>query len=65
MTDQEKRQIKDRLLDLIDRIHGASELIEMDDIDLARVQLMDVAGQVQRLTLKLINNNLKEQQNEK
>lgn len=53
MTEQQKRQICDRLLDLIDKLQTARELIAMDDPALARVQLMDVAGQVQRMTLKL------------
>lgn len=53
MTDCEKRQLSHRLLDLIDKLHTARELIEMDDLALACVQLMDVAGQVQRVTLKL------------
>lgn len=54
MTDKEKNQLKDRLLDVIEKLHGVRDLIEMDDIDLARVLLMDVAGQAQRLTLKLV-----------
>lgn len=54
MTDKEKSQLKDRLLDVIEKLHGVRDLIEMDDVDLARVQLMDVAGQAQRLTLKLV-----------
>lgn len=54
MTDKEKSQLKDRLLDVIEKLHGVRDLIEMDDVDLARVVLMDVAGQAQRLTLKLI-----------
>lgn len=53
MTDCEKRQLSDRLLDLIDKLQAARELIEMDDPALARMQLMDVVGQVQRMTLKL------------
>lgn len=53
MPEREKAEIKDRLLDLVDKLHTARELIEMDDLDLARMQLMDVAGQVQRVTLKL------------
>lgn len=54
MTESEKYQIKDRLLDVIEKLHGARDLIEMDDTELARVQLMDIVGQVQRLTLKLV-----------
>lgn len=53
MTEKEKQQIKDRLLDLIDKLQGVRELVEMDDPDLARVQLMDTVGQLQRVTLKL------------
>ncbi|MGX2968779.1 hypothetical protein [Ursidibacter sp. B-7004-1] len=53
MTDCEKRQLKDRLYDLIEKIQGSIELIDADDTALARVQLMDVAGQVQRVMLKL------------
>lgn len=53
MSNDEKIQVKDRLLDLIDKLHNAQELVELDDTALARVLLSDVAGQVQRLTLKL------------
>lgn len=53
MTEKEKQQIKDRLLDLIDKLQGVRELVEIDDVALARVMLMDVAGQVQRVGLKL------------
>ncbi|MDG6265393.1 ANR family transcriptional regulator [Glaesserella parasuis] len=53
VTDSEKWQIKDRLYDLIEKIQGATELVEMDDFALAGVVLMDVAGQIQRVKLKL------------
>lgn len=53
MTDEEKTQVKDRLLDVIDKLHGARDLIEIDDVDLARIVLMDAVGQGQRLMLKL------------
>ena len=53
VTDCEKRQLKDRLYDLIEKMQGSIELIDADDTALARVQLMDVAGQVQRVMLKL------------
>ncbi|QSX10782.1 hypothetical protein J1G47_05135 [Glaesserella parasuis] len=56
MTDSEKWQIKDRLYDLIEKIQGATELVEMDDFALAGVVLMDVAGQIQRVKLKLSTN---------
>ncbi|MCT8652167.1 hypothetical protein KZ415_06150 [Glaesserella parasuis] len=56
MTDSEKWQIKDRLYDLIEKIQGATELVEMDDLALAGVVLMDVAGQIQRVKLKLSTN---------
>lgn len=56
MTDSEKRQIKDRLYDLIEKLQGATELVEMDDFALAGVVLMDVAGQIQRVKLKLSTN---------
>lgn len=56
MTDREKRQIKDRLYDLIEKLQGATELVEMDDFALAGVVLMDVAGQIQRVKLKLSTN---------
>lgn len=53
MTDSEKWQIKDRLYGLIEKLQGATELVEMDDLTLAGVVLMDVAGQIQRVKLKL------------
>lgn len=53
MTDREKQQIKDRLYDLIEKLQGATELVEMDDFALAGVVLMDVAGQIQRVKLKI------------
>ncbi|MDG6790447.1 hypothetical protein [Glaesserella parasuis] len=56
MTDSEKWQIKDRLYDLIEKLQGATELVEMDDLALAGVVLMDVAGQIQRVKLKLSTN---------
>lgn len=56
MTDSEKGQIKDRLYDLIEKLQGATELVEMDDFTLAGVVLMDVAGQIQRVKLKLSTN---------
>ncbi|KDB45575.1 hypothetical protein [Glaesserella parasuis] len=56
VTDSEKWQIKDRLYDLIEKIQGATELVEMDDFALAGVVLMDVAGQIQREKLKLSTN---------
>lgn len=56
MTDSEKWQIKDRLYDLIEKLQGATELVEMDDFALAGVVLMDVAGQIQRVKLKLSTN---------
>ncbi|MCT8607442.1 hypothetical protein KZ467_11635 [Glaesserella parasuis] len=56
MTDSEKWQIKDRLYDLIEKLQGATELVEMDDFTLAGVVLMDVAGQIQRVKLKLSTN---------
>ncbi|WP_234701709.1 hypothetical protein [Glaesserella parasuis] len=56
MTDSEKGQIKDRLYDLIEKLQGATELVEMDDLALAGVVLMDVAGQIQRVKLKLSTN---------
>ncbi|MDG6374593.1 hypothetical protein [Glaesserella parasuis] len=56
MTDSEKWQIKDRLYDLIEKLQGAMELVEMDDLALAGVVLMDVAGQIQRVKLKLSTN---------
>ncbi|MFK5216465.1 hypothetical protein [Glaesserella parasuis] len=56
MTDSEKGQIKDRLYDLIEKLQGATELVEMDDFALAGVVLMDVAGQIQRVKLKLSTN---------
>ncbi|ATW46355.1 hypothetical protein Q7Z55_05115 [Glaesserella parasuis] len=56
VTDSEKWQIKDRLYDLIEKIQGATELVEMDDFALAGVVLMDVAGQIQRVKLKLSTN---------
>ncbi|WP_320862935.1 hypothetical protein [Actinobacillus minor] len=56
MTDGEKGQIKDRLYDLIEKLQGATELVEMDDLALAGVVLMDVAGQIQRVKLKLSTN---------
>ncbi|MDY6216948.1 hypothetical protein [Actinobacillus porcinus] len=56
MTDSEKQQIKDRLYDLIEKLQGATELVEMDDLALAGVVLMDVAGQIQRVKLKLSTN---------
>ncbi|MFW9309818.1 hypothetical protein ACN9OS_05430 [Glaesserella parasuis] len=64
MTDSEKWQIKDRLYDLIEKIQGATELVEMDDFALAGVVLADVAGQIQRVKLKL-STNQEENQNEK
>ncbi|EQA10761.1 hypothetical protein Q7380_00540 [Glaesserella parasuis] len=57
MTDSEKGQIKDRLYDLIEKLQGATELVEMDDLALAGVVLMDVAGQIQRVKLKLSHTN--------
>ncbi|MGJ8512892.1 hypothetical protein ACSFCC_11285 [Glaesserella parasuis] len=56
MTDSEKWQIKDRLYELIEKLQGATELVEMDDLALAGVVLMDVAGQIQRVKLKLSTN---------
>ncbi|MDO9758607.1 hypothetical protein Q7539_07130 [Glaesserella parasuis] len=56
VTDSEKWQIKDRLYDLIEKLQGATELVEMDDFALAGVVLMDVAGQIQRVKLKLSTN---------
>lgn len=56
MTNSEKWQIKDRLYDLIEKLQGATELVEMDDLALAGVVLMDVAGQIQRVKLKLSTN---------
>ncbi|MDE3956403.1 hypothetical protein [Glaesserella parasuis] len=56
MTDSEKWQIKDRLYDLIEKLQGATELVEMGDLALAGVVLMDVAGQIQRVKLKLSTN---------
>lgn len=56
MNDSEKRQIKDRLYDLIEKLQGATELVEMDDLALAGEVLMDVAGQIQRVKLKLSTN---------
>ncbi|MDP0056357.1 hypothetical protein Q7344_07275 [Glaesserella parasuis] len=56
MADSEKWQIKDRLYDLIEKIQGATELVEMDDFALAGVVLADVAGQIQRVKLKLSTN---------
>ncbi|MDD2164789.1 hypothetical protein [Glaesserella parasuis] len=56
MTDSEKWQIKDCLYDLIEKLQGATELVEMDDLALAGVVLMDVAGQIQRVKLKLSTN---------
>ncbi|AUI66677.1 MULTISPECIES: hypothetical protein [Glaesserella] len=56
MTDSEKWQIKDRLYDLIEKLQGATELVEMDDFALAGVVLMDVAGQIQRVKLRLSTN---------
>ena len=56
MIDSEKGQIKDRLYDLIEKLQGATELVEMDDLTLAGVVLMDVAGQIQRVKLKLSTN---------
>lgn len=56
MTDSEKWQIKDRLYDLIEKLQGATELVEMGDFALAGVVLMDVAGQIQRVKLKLSTN---------
>lgn len=53
MNDSEKRQIKDRLYDLIEKLQGATELVEMDDFALAGVVLMDVVGQIQRVNLKI------------
>lgn len=64
MTDSEKWQIKDRLYDLIEKLQGATELVEMDDFALAGVVLMDVVGQIQRVKLKL-STNQEENQNEK
>ncbi|MCT8544853.1 hypothetical protein [Glaesserella parasuis] len=57
MTDSEKWQIKDRLYDLIEKLQGATELVEMGDLALAGVVLMDVAGQIQRVKLKLSHTN--------
>lgn len=59
MNDSEKRQIKDRLYDLIEKLQGATELVEMDDLALAGEVLMDVAGQIQRVKLKLSTNQEK------
>ncbi len=53
MTDSEKWQIKDRLYDLIEKLQGATEIVEMEDFELAGMVLADVAGQIQRVKLKL------------
>lgn len=53
MNDSEKRQIKDRLYDLIEKLQGATEIVEMEDFELAGMVLADVAGQIQRVKLKL------------
>lgn len=53
MTNDEKIQIKDRLFDLIERLHEVRELVDFDDVDLASALFKDAERQVRQLALML------------
>lgn len=53
MTNDEKIQVKDRLFDLIERLHEVRELVDFDDVDLANALFKDAERQVRQLALML------------